>query len=83
MTNKPRVDEAKQIISDYAQKCSTVDEGNLYFAATQLEAAYQALLEQAERMAFILQEIKANKNANRGDWHRAIDGLKSWQEFKR
>lgn len=48
---KPRaLEEAKQIINDYAQKCATVDQGNLYFAATQFEAAFTMLQAEFAKM---------------------------------
>lgn len=48
--SKPSITEAKKIITDYAQKCSTVDEGNLYFAATQLESALDEARKEIERL---------------------------------
>jgi len=51
---RKRTTEPKEIISAYAQKCSTTDEGNLYFAATQLESTLdEALLEIEKRDAEI------------------------------
>lgn len=44
------IEEAKQIINDYAQKCATVDQGNLYFVATQFEAAFTALQAENAKM---------------------------------
>jgi regulator of replication initiation timing len=52
------VAEAQRIISEYAQKCSTVDEGNLYFAATQLENAYSALTKQVAALKAECERLK-------------------------
>ena len=71
--SKPSITEAKKIITDYAQKCSTVDEGNLYFAATQLESA----LDEARRdKAETLKRLRARVvgySASRNVF-RVIDG---------
>ena len=51
MNRLEKLKEAKSIIDQYAQKCSTIDEGNLYFAATQFEfacAEYEKIIAELE-----------------------------------
>ena len=51
MNRLEKLKEAKSIIDQYAQKCSTIDEGNLYFAATQFELAsgeYEKIIAEIE-----------------------------------
>lgn len=43
------LDQADEILDGYAMKDSTIDEGNLYFAAWEYKEAYERLLKQREK----------------------------------
>jgi len=69
MNRLEKLKEAKSIIDQYAQKCSTIDEGNLYFAATQFEfacAEYEKIIAELEWALkdcnYFCQDQKSNAN---------------------
>ena len=48
--SKNRIDEANEILLEYVKDCSLIDEGNLYFAATEFKSAYEQLQKQNQEL---------------------------------
>ncbi len=50
--------EAKQILNDYNKPSENIDIGNVYFAATQFEAAYASALDDIRLLVAALERAK-------------------------
>lgn len=75
------LEKAKIILEEYAAKDSTVDSGNLYFAATVFEERAKAVMDEAEKV--IMATLKATNDPGDGStFSELYAALARWTKFK-
>lgn len=80
MSDKPRdwdIVGAKQILNDYSKPSENVDTGNVYYAATQLEAALEELRKENETLKRELESRSISLEHTRQDWLESQTKLKA------
>jgi len=69
MSTMNDIEHADEIIERYAEKDSTVDNGNLYFAATVYQRAYKALEEHMRDAVLAAISRFMFKDEKTGEWY--------------
>lgn len=77
------VNAAREILHEYRQPNSLVDLGNLYFAATELSGAYDALAAENAKYIARNEELRATQFAAISDQAREIEKLKAERDHQK